>query len=133
MSNEPEPGTPEYEAQTVAFMQAVGAEPVPMTDPRDRDDPPGVRMTEEAKPPMLVDFVVESAAAHSRSQGWLPVITLQLTDEEGTDFRVFVPVGPELIRIVDSIGEAGRRAILDAQAAQDSGITVPHEEGDDDG
>lgn len=95
-----------------------------MTDPRDRDDPPGATFTEEVTPPMLVDFTVESAAAHSRSQGWLPVVTLQLIDDNGVEFKVFIPVGSDLERIVTSMVEAARRAILDAEAAERAGIAA---------
>jgi len=68
-----------------------------------RDDRPGITMKPGIPPAQLTDFLAESGVLHSRSQGWLPAVTLMLATDDDKRLVAVVPTGPELLEIICSL------------------------------
>lgn len=75
-------------------------------------------------PPQFTAFMVESAAMHSRSRGWLPAVTIRIATIDGAGIVGCMEAGPELLEIANNIITAHARAHLDVQAGIDDG-TLP--------
>ena len=64
----------------------------------------------------LTDFMVESAAMHSKSCGWLPAVVFRVATEDGAGLVFTMEVGPQLMEILNNISTAGTRAYEDVLA-----------------
>lgn len=82
----------------------------------DRDESPGLRLRPGNMPPQITHAVAESAAMHSRSEGWMPGVILRFVTEDGGEFAGVIPVGTELWDIVISMMYAAERAHQDMEA-----------------
>lgn len=84
----------------------------------DRNDPPGITpVPHRATPPQLVEWSTESCAIHSKSQGWLPAVSIALATEDGAGITAMIPVGPDLDHIINGLREASRAARRDVAMA----------------
>jgi hypothetical protein len=90
----------------------------------DRDDAPGITPQVGKLPPQFTDMMVESAAIHSRSQGWLPCVVIRLATEDGAGLVGTVVVGRELAEFSHSLSMAAARAVEDVKVGLQDG-TLP--------
>lgn len=79
------------------------------------DREPGITPVPGQMPPQFIEFMVESAAMHSRSRGWLPAVIIRTATMDGSGLVGSIEVGPELDEIIESLMIAKERAKLDVE------------------
>jgi len=83
----------------------------------DHDREPGITPVPGQLPPQIVECMVESAALHSRSRGWLPAVVIRIATADGAGLAGSIEAGPEILEIARHIVEAHERAQLDVRRA----------------
>lgn len=97
-----------------------------MTDERifgeDRNGEPGLTpMPEMAVPPQFIEIQAESAAAHSPTRSWVPMVTLRLATDDGSGLVGMIEVGDDLNKILNDIRTCAIRAVEDLNVSLERG------------
>lgn len=88
----------------------------------DRDEEPGLTFQPEHEvPPQFIEITSESAAVHSESRGWIPVVVIRLATDDGAGLIGMIEVGEDLTTIIKGIHTAGQRALDDLAAGHKDG------------
>jgi hypothetical protein len=82
----------------------------------DRDEAPGVTPQPGRLPAQFVEFMVESAAMHSKSRGWLPAVVVRSATDDGAGLVGSMEVDDRYWEWVESLITAGERAVEDVAA-----------------
>lgn len=86
------------------------------------DREPGITPVPGQLPPQFTEFMVESAAMHSVSRGWVPAVVVRCATDDGAGIVGTLEVNDAFWEWVDSLITAGERAPLDVESGKKAGV-----------